>query len=384
MLQAQDIYNSFSRYKRDVADVESTDFLEWVQFVVNFIHDKVKRVDAKRFLQSESYNVVLPPQSFTLPTDFENLNQTDCGLFIYNMRKRQVVTFDENGDIDVTFTDSGGTSAYESNIKVQGGSSMGFTGDGAATLLLSFGTALDLTDFDDSGAYSPSNDHLSIWVYVGNTVPTSATIEFSTSSNGSDVGVNQLSYTYSSLIEGWNRIKVLKSDFTLTGSAVWSSLGYLRLIYTGGDSTTNLYWDKLDLIQNEVNGKSETKDKLGITGYGSRNDGYYLEGGNIVFTGTQQITDNYYVMKYLPKPPVIDDLTDYITVDGTSATQPLVEDRHLEYLVKAVDVLYTQWDNDPSSEGIADQRFVRALGGILDGFNRQPQISVIRNNFSDY
>ncbi len=384
MLQAQDIYDSFSRAKRDVSDVDSTLFLEWVQFTTRFIYDKVKRVDAERFVKTNSYNVVIPPQKFTLPSDFQDLNQTKCGLYKYDMRKRSVVTFDSGGDTDVTFSDSGGTSAYNSNIYVQGGSSRGYTGDGAATLILSFGTAIDWEDFDDGGADSPSTDHISIWVYVGNTVPTSATIEFSTLNTGASVGVDQLSYTYSSLVAGWNRIKVLKSAFTLTGSADWGSLGYLRLSYTGGDTTTNIYWDKLDLVENETNGNDETDAKLGITGYGSQEEGYYLRGADVVFTGNQQITDNYYVMRYIPAPPTIDALTDYITVDATSATSQIVEDRHLEYMVKAIDVLYSQWDNDPSGESLADFRFVRALGGILDGFNRQPQISTHRNSFSDF
>lgn len=384
MLTAQNIYDAFSRYKRDIDDVDTTDFLEWVRFTVEFIYDKVKRVDAGRFLQSTAYNVVLPPQSFTLPSDFENLNQTKCGLFVYNMRKISLVTFDETGDTDVTFSDTGETSVYNDNIRVQGGSSRGYTGDAAATMNLSFGTALNLEDFGDGGADSPDNDHISIWVYIGNTLPTSVTIEFSTLSNGTSVGVDQLSYSETTLVTGWNRIKVLKSAFTLTGSADWGSLGYLRLSHTGGDATTNIYWDKLDLVENEVNGNDQTDQKLGITGYGSKKQGYYLEGANIVFTGTSQITDDYYVMKYLPVPPTITALSNYISLDKTVTGEPIVETRHLEYFVKAVDVLYSQWDNDPNAEMLADQRFVRALGGILDGYNRTPQIAVMRNPFSDF
>ncbi|GAH08735.1 unnamed protein product, partial [marine sediment metagenome] len=86
-----------------------------------------------------------------------------------------------------------------------------------------------------------------------------------------------------------------------------------------------------------------------------------------------------YVMRYMPSPPTIDEMEDYITVDGTASTAEIVEDEDLEYMVKAVDVLYEQWDDDPGKESIADFRFVRALGEILDGFNRQPQISTMSN-----
>lgn len=384
MIQAQDIYNAFALDKRDIDDV-GNEFLQWVKFTVYFIWDSVKRVDAKRFIQNQLYSVVTPPQTEALPSNFENLNQTDCGLYYYDTRKRSVVTFDEDGDSDVTFSDTGGTSAYNSNIKVQGYSSRGYTGDAAATMNLSFGTAIDWTDFGDAGANSPSNDYISIYVYVGNTVPSDATIEFSTLNTGADVGVNQLSYTTTSLVEGWNHIKIRKSAFTLTGTADWDDLGYLRLIYTGGDATTNVYWDKLQLVENEINGKDQTDNKLGITRYGSTKEGYYLEGPNIVFTGDKnQILDQDYMMRFLPEPPTIDALSDYITIDKTADTAEIVEDRHLEYMTKAVNVLYEQWDNDPEMESIADFRFVRALGGLLDGYNRQPQISIIRNSSADY
>ena len=383
-LTAQNIKDAFGRYKRDISDVSDTIFLEWVQFATRFIFDKVKRIDPERFVKTNSYNVVIPPQKFVLPTDFQDMNQTSCGLYKYDMRKRKVITFDSTGDAGVTFSDVGGTSAYNTNIYIEGGSSRGYTGDAAATLRLSWSTAVNWTDFDDGGAASPTNDFISIWVYVGNTVPTSATIEFSTLNTGADVGVNQLSYAYTSLVAGWNRIKVAKSAFTLTGSAAWSSLGYLRLIYTGGDATTNIYWDKLDLVESEVNGNDEMDDKLGITGYGSKDQGYYLNASNIVFTGADQLTDDYYVMRYTPIPPIIDELTDYITVDGTANTAMIVENRHLEYFVKAVDVLYEQWDLNSSQESVADFRFVRALGDILDGYNRTPQISTMRSPFNDF
>ena len=385
MLQAQDIYDAYSDEKRDISDVGDTTFLRWVQFMTRFIYGKVRKIDASRYVKSQSYAVVVPPQKISLPTDFENLNQTACGLYRYDQRKRMVVGFDENGDSDITFSDSGGTSAYNENIKVQGGSSRGYTGDAAATMLLSFGTAIDWDDFDDGGADSPSNDFISQYVYIGNSIPTSATIEFSTSSDGSDVGSNTLSYEYTDLVAGWNRIKIAKSAFTLVGSADWGSLAYLRLIYSGGDTTTNVYWDKLELVESELNGKGEEDSKLGLTGYGSKQEGYYLEGSNIVFTHYDKTPMNAdYVMKFLPTPPTIDDMDDYITVDGTSSTAEILRDEDMEYALKAVDVLYEQWDRDPSAESLADFRFVRALGGILDTFNRQPQISQMYNTANDF
>lgn len=216
MLTAQNIYDSFVRYKRDVADVDTETglFLEWVQFTTRYIYDKVKRIDAKRYIKEKSYTVVTDPDDFTLETDFGDLRQTDCGLYFYNT--------------------------------------------------------------DDSLA---------------------------------------------------------------------------------------------------------TDTKLGLTSYGKTDKGYYLEANKIYFTGIENET---YVMRYLPVPPTIDALTDYISTDATATGAAIVEDRHLEYFVKAIDVLYEQWDNNSTQESIADFRFVRALDDLLDGFNRQPQISVMKNPINNF
>ena len=386
MITIAEIKDSFARYKSDITDVEAEEglFLEWAQFVARYIYKNVKGVDPSRFVKSQLYSVLLPPQAFALPSDLQDLNQTNCGLYKYDTRRRKVVTFDTT-ETGLTFSDSGGTSAYNTNQFVEGDASRGFTSDAAANLLLSFDDQVDWTDFEDGKAASPTNDYISIYVYLGNTLPTSLTIEFSTNTNGSSVGVNQFSYTKSSgLVAGWNAIKVLKSAFTQTGSPAWSALGYLRLIYTGGDTTTDVYWDNLELVEGEVNGKSQTDKKLGISGYGAKFEGYYLDGSDVVFTNGQKLINQDYMMRYMPEPPVFDAESDYFTLDGTATGAKLVDDENMEYLVKAIDVLYTQWDRDPTAESLADFRFVRALDGLLSGINRTPQVSTMYNPSSDF
>jgi hypothetical protein len=147
--------------------------------------------------------------------------------------------------------------------------------------------------------------------------------------------------------------------------------------------TGNLPVDFMDLNQTTCGFyKSDTAttgitdNKIGVTGYGSTDEGYYLDGATVVFTGFE---DQYLQMRYMPLPPVFTLTTDYLTVDKLVTGKVIVEDRHLEYMVKAVDVLYEQWDDDASKESLADFRFVRALGGILEHYNRRPQISMMKN-----
>ncbi len=383
-ITVQDIKDTYTRQKRDISDVDPDVFIEWVKFLVQFIFDELKGIDPDRFVASQSYSVVTPPQKELLPTDLQDVNQTSCGFYRYYTRKRSIVTFDETGDSGVTFSDSGGTSAYNTAIKVQGGASRGFTGDAEATLQLSWATNVNWNDFSDGGATSPNNDFISIWVYVGNTVPSSVTLEFSTNSNGSDVDTNEYQYQYTSLVAGWNRIKVAKSAFTATGSPSWDSLGYLRLTHTGGDTTTNVYYDKLELVESEVNGNDETDQKLGITGYGSKDEGYYFDGAYVVFTGADQPTDRDYVMRYTPFAPEITGLTDYITLDKSATGKPILENRHLRHTIPLLDVFYEFWDDDVGRESIADFRLVRAMGQLLGSYNRQPQIAMMKNPLSSY
>lgn len=215
MLTVQNIKDAFGLDKTDVTDVPADAFMQWVQFVVRFVFDKVKRVDPARYVKTSTvFTITTSPETESLPTDFGNMNQTVCGIYEY-------------------------------------------------------------------------------------------------------------------------------------------------------DTTELVLLDK----------------KLGITGVGREDEGYYLEGASLIFTGCE---DKSFYMKYMPVPPTIDDLTDYITVDASLTGTKIVEDYHLEYLVKAVDVLYEQWDRNPSGESLADFRFVRALGGLLDGFTRVPQVSVMSNPSEDF
>lgn len=202
MIQIQDIYDSFGRFKRDVTDVEVGTFLEWVQFAGRFIYNRVKSIDPERFMEEEAYTVSTSPQTSSLPTEFKDLTQTGCGIY-----------------------------------------------------------------------------------YV-------------------------------------------------------------------------------------VNGE-DTDREVGPSKFGRSSAGYYLKGSSIVFTGLEGQSVK---MRYIPKPPVFTDFSEYFSVDTTVTGMPLVEDEHLEFLVKAIDVLYSAWDEDMNLESVADFRMVRALGDVLTQIDRAPKV----------
>ncbi len=111
-----------------------------------------------------------------------------------------------------------------------------------------------------------------------------------------------------------------------------------------------------------------TTTRLPRTGYGSRDLGYYLEGTNVVFTGLEQ--SETYTLLYIATITDFDDMSDYWTTDTTNSGTIIVDSEYMEYLIKAFDLLYTQWDEVPSDEIMADARFVRALSEVISDFRR--------------
>lgn len=121
-----------------------------------------------------------------------------------------------------------------------------------------------------------------------------------------------------------------------------------------------------------VSNSVATEDQLPYTGRGSSIRGYYLDGSNIVFTG---VTDEIFSMVFVPKLTQIDALTDYFTIDTTDTGKDVISDEWLQdFVIKALDVMYTQWDENVGAEGFADARFIRTLTDFLSNIRRTPGV----------
>lgn len=98
------------------------------------------------------------------------------------------------------------------------------------------------------------------------------------------------------------------------------------------------------------NGSTTFPIPLTATGYGSQIPGYYISGTNIIFTPLPQSTQTILV-RYIPILPTLTAFTDEL----------IIPDDFIAYVRYAIDVLYDEWDEDVSAEGIADGRYARAL-----------------------
>lgn len=122
--------------------------------------------------------------------------------------------------------------------------------------------------------------------------------------------------------------------------------------------------------------------RLAITFPGSQQPGYYFEGTSVVFTGFQQAQT--YTLRYIPKLVSIVDEDSYFTVDSTSTGIEIIPDQFMEFLVKALDVKYTQWDAMPGDESFADQRYANLLNEFLENYLPTAQIFPFEDDFTTY
>lgn len=117
-----------------------------------------------------------------------------------------------------------------------------------------------------------------------------------------------------------------------------------------------------------------TTSKLPKTGYGSLVAGYYLKGSNIILTPPSWNQAQTFCLRYAPKQTKLTSLSQYFTLDGTVSGAEIIPDEYLDELVKALDVRYTEWDEEVGAETYADGRFARALEELLRTIRRDPAV----------
>jgi hypothetical protein len=122
--------------------------------------------------------------------------------------------------------------------------------------------------------------------------------------------------------------------------------------------------------------------RLALTSPGSRQKGFYFEGNQVVFTGFQNAET--YMLRYIPKLVVVQSESDYFTIDALSTGEEIIPEQFMEFLVKALDVKYTQWDAMPGDESFADQRYANLLNEFLENYLPTAQLFPFEDDFAIY
>lgn len=118
-----------------------------------------------------------------------------------------------------------------------------------------------------------------------------------------------------------------------------------------------------------------TDRRLPITHPGSQDIGYYLFGDTIRFTPVEWGQSMPFTLRYIPKRTQFTDQSDYFTLDTETDGTEIIKntDEYMDYLLKALDVMYDQWDEDVNHEGLADIRYTRALDDLLENIRPLPK-----------
>lgn len=115
----------------------------------------------------------------------------------------------------------------------------------------------------------------------------------------------------------------------------------------------------------ERNGDGSVSDRpIPRSREGSGTMGYYLADGYLYITPSPQ-KDSYVYLRYTPKTTDITSVSDSFS--------DIIPDEYKWDLVYAIDTLYTQWDEDTTSESFADMRFVRMMDELIRTMNREPK-----------
>ena len=81
-ITAQNAYDAYNRLKRDLTDVPLATFWEWCDFVNKHAYRKLKSVDPERYInQATTYSVSTSPSTQSLPADFRDIEDKECGFF---------------------------------------------------------------------------------------------------------------------------------------------------------------------------------------------------------------------------------------------------------------------------------------------------------------
>lgn len=80
-LQLSDIYDSFEARKKDISDVETDLFANWMTAIAKFLYDQKRDIDPEQYTSNQLYTVSSEPQISALPTDFMGMQELGTGVY---------------------------------------------------------------------------------------------------------------------------------------------------------------------------------------------------------------------------------------------------------------------------------------------------------------
>lgn len=141
--------------------------------------------------------------------------------------------------------------------------------------------------------------------------------------------------------------------------------------FTPGEIITDSSLGSATVTFENVISNSNTA-KLTRTSPGSGDEGYYITGTNVVFTGLSATTP--LLLRYIPTVTTITAVSDSLSIP----------DEFNKFIVDGLDVIYGQWDEDAPLEQIAGFRFQAQLDALSEDIKREPAVYALQDYSSNY
>lgn len=83
-IRLSDAQTALENQLKDISDVSSAIFLQWCQFLSDFVYNVVSDIDPERYITEYTLSVSSGTSSYALPSDFMNIMEFGTGLYVQN------------------------------------------------------------------------------------------------------------------------------------------------------------------------------------------------------------------------------------------------------------------------------------------------------------
>jgi hypothetical protein len=104
--------------------------------------------------------------------------------------------------------------------------------------------------------------------------------------------------------------------------------------------------------------------KLSETGFGSTDEGYWMDESYVYITPTPSDANDVYVMRYVPR----------ITPVSSTSDATIFSTKYKEFLTHAMETYWSMWRQNGNNEFMSGQRYKAALLDLLRTVKRTPRI----------
>jgi len=80
-IQLSTVKTAFGNYKRDISDVSNDLFVQWCNYIVGFVYDKLVDITPDKFLSTTTISVQNGTAAYDLPADFRDMKRVGTGLY---------------------------------------------------------------------------------------------------------------------------------------------------------------------------------------------------------------------------------------------------------------------------------------------------------------